>query len=383
MISKCRRVILGVVLASTAFIEADAKVTEAERGPIKSLMHTFESEMEKLRPYLVSDAAFEDPAARPKVEAALKTLEKQVNRAKPKGIDKNPGFRITYDLMAHHIRQTKRAFDSGKLPYARMRLNATANFCMSCHTQTPEQKNAFIGPWGNSADLKAATVVNSEYLFITRRFDQALARMDELIRKYPKSDLKAEQFLDVYRRKLAIFARVQRDPKAAVASFKADLGNKALPADIRKRVESWIADFEAWGKEKEDPSAMTDEKLMAFVKKALPEERLRQSAVAAPEIVKALRLSGLLYERLLNSPDPALAQEFLFYLAGIERQLAPFYWYSLSDSYLRECITKYPKRPYTKKCYDAFETDLRQRYQGQGKTDDDVQAQLERLKSHL
>ncbi len=371
--------LLGFFLICTV---ASGKVTRVERGQIKSLMHTFQAEIAKLRPYVTSEAAFADPKARVEIAASLNTLEKQASRSAPDGISSNPGFRITFDLMAQHLRQTKKVFDAGKYQAARIRLNATPNFCMSCHTQTPEKSDGILGAWGKT-ELKEVTAGNAEYLFITRRFDEALKQMDELIRKFPKSNLKPDQFMDVYRRKLAIFARVKRDPAAAIVNFKKDLENADIPQDVRRNVEGWTSYFESWKSEKEDPSRLSTEKLVAYVSKSLPEEKFRKIAPADPDVVAYLRLSGLLYERLLNENDSPHVQEILYYLAGIERQLSPLYWYSLSESYLRECITKYAKKPYTKKCYDVLESDLRNRYSEQGKTEDDVQTQLDRLKEYL
>jgi len=372
-----------VVSIFFSFSLAIAEMSSIEKAQVKVVMHTFEAEMAKLRPYLVSDEAFQDPKALEKIDRALKSLEKQLNVKKPKGIEDNPGFRVTFDLMAHHIRQARRSFDRRQLSNARQRLAATGNFCMTCHTQTPESANAFIGPFGEDPKLKSPTLVNAEFLFITRRFDQALDRMNELIRKYPKSSLRADQLMDVYRRKLAIFARVQRNPKAAIENFKTDLANKEIPMDVRRNVEGWIKYLEAWQIEKEDPAQLNTAKLMEFVKRRIPEEQLRKIAPADPDIVANLRLSGLLYERLLNEPESPFAQEILYYLAGIERQLSPLYWYSLSDSYLRECVRRFPKRPLTKTCYDTLESHLRARYLGDGKTDEDVQNQLSELKQYL
>lgn len=339
--------------------------------------------MRKLRPLISSEAEFENPKAQPQIAASLNTLEKQLSRNAPKGIENNPGFRITYDLLAQHLRQTKKAFDAKKLPYARQRLNATTNFCMTCHTQTPEAKASFFGPLNEDSGLKPITVSNAEYLFITRRYDQALSKIDALVRQYPKSDLKSDNFMDVYRRKLAIFARVYRKPKDAIANFKADLASKEIPMDVRRNVEAWIQFFENWQKEKEDPAEFPTDKLLSFVEKNMPIEQTRQISPADPDVVAKLRFSGLLYERLFKEGNSPSAQKLLFYLSGIERQLSPLYWYSLSDAYLRECVIRYPKQSYSQKCYDAFATDLKNRYLDQGKGDDEVEAQLAGLKPYL
>lgn len=363
---------------------ARADVTAAERGQIQAWMHAFEAELAKLRPYLVSDDSFQDANARKRIGEALTSLEKQASSGTPKGIEANPGFRVTYDLMAQHLRHTRKAFDDGKYGYARLRLNATTNFCASCHAQMPERKNEFVGEWGEMADLKAATLVNAEYLFITRRFDQALAKFDVLIRTYPASGLKAEQVMAVYGRKLAIFSRVKRDPGAAIANLRADLKNGKLPKDARASIEVWISVFERWKKKnKVDPSKLPTEKLIAFVKENAPGDKFRKLMPSDPDVVTYLHLSGLLYERLLSESEARFSQEILYYLAGLERPLAPLHWYSLSDSYWRECITKYPKMAYTKRCYEAYETELRERYPAQGKSAEDVRIQLERLKSYL
>ena len=72
----------------------------------------------------------------------------------------------------------------------------------------------------------------------------------------------------------------------------------------------------------------------------------------------------------------------LYLLARCERSLAPLYWYSLSEIYLKECIVQFPKQSYGKKCLDAYEQGMHERYFGKP-IPEGVKNSIESLKRYL
>ncbi len=337
--------------------------TDADPGrwQLMTLMHTFEKELTKLRPYLVADEKFKDPANRAEIQKSLKVLEESVKGDRPATIEGNPNFSLNFSLMSYHVQRLIRAFDHGGFEIARRDLNATAHFCVTCHTQIPTPKGSLAGLW-MGPETEAATFENAEFLFITRRFKAALEKYDELVRKFPKSGLKSEQVGEVFNRKLALFARVMRDPHEAVINFKKDLENKELPAEFQTNLKTWILAFESWKAEKTKIDSMKIDELVAFANKNRPTADTRKLTSSDPELVRALRLSGKLYEFLTKDPGGKHSQEILLNLALIEKQLSQLYWYSLYQSYLRECVLKYPKKPLTKTCFDLYEADVKEQF---------------------
>lgn len=376
------RTILALALA-LIIPRAQAEEPDSDRWRLMNLMHTFEREFSKLRPYLVSDEKFSDPKARPEIQQALKSLEEVVKAQRPKKIDANPNFSLNFSLMSYHLQRVRRGFEHGGYAYARRDLNATAHFCATCHTQTSTPKQRLGGLW-SGPETDAVTYENAEFLFITRRFDQALEKYSELLRKYPKSGLKLEQVEGVFNRKLALFARVMRDPQAAIESFKKDLQNKELPAEAQANAQTWIKEFESWKNENPKIENQRPEAFMAYVGKSRPGASAPKLAPSDSGLIRALRVSGKLYELLVKDPGGKFAQEILYDLALYERQLSQLYWYSLYQSYLRECVLKYPKKPLTKTCFDLYEADIKEEYAADLKSlPEDMRSAIEVLRKNI
>jgi tetratricopeptide (TPR) repeat protein len=351
-----------------------------EDGRTKVLMHSLVLEFAKMNPYLASDKAFSSEKGREVVGESLKILAGKV-KSPPAALKKSTGFRITYNLLADHIEKTNDVFTRGEMEYARMKVNGIGNLCAACHMQAPKISNysafEFIAERG-----KEATFENAEFLFVIRRYDESLALFDRLVRAYPSKNLASDQLSEVYRRKLAIFARVYRDPIVATTNLKEDLKNGNLPMDIRREIEAWISTLDKWKLEKSDPAKMKTPELLAFVRKNLPATVGRKITPSHPELLSVLRLSGLLYERLYQEPDSPQTQELLYSLAQFERALSPLYWYSLNEIYLKECIVQFPKREFSKKCFEAYREGMQERYFGRT-LPDGVKRSLDALKAYL
>lgn len=177
-----------------------------------------------------------------------------------------------------------------------------------------------------------------------------------------KSGLASDQFTDLYRRKLSIFARVKRDPDAGIQNLTEDLNNPKIPANVRENVKDWIAALSKWKQETLDPAKLNTKDLIAFAAQKIPTNLNRRIGPTDPELINLLRLSGLLYERLYSETDPALTQGLLYNLALCERSLSPFPWYSLNEIYLKECVIRFPKQPLSKKCYEAYKDGMTERF---------------------
>ncbi len=353
---------------------------DSENGRVKATMHTFLVEMAKVTPYLSTTEAFTSKEGKAAISPALESLAKKA-RNPPEKLKESAGFRISFGLLADHIQKTKAVYDKGEMEYARLRLNGMANLCASCHTQTPVKAKGSLFPPVDDLTSKVS-FENANFLFVIRRYEQALAQFDSLLRGYPDSGLPSDLIGDVFRRKVAVFARVYRDPKAAVASLRADLKNGKLPSDARDNVNVWIAGFEKMAKDKTDPSKYSTTKLIEYVSKGMPKELNRKIPTGDPQLLNLLYLSGLLYERLLQEPNSPQTQELLYYLALLERSLAPVVWYSISEVYLKECVVAFAPSTASKRCLDAYESGMRERFFGRN-IPEPIQNSIDALKEYL
>lgn len=374
-----KHLVSALILAGLCF-SGGASFAESDKAQIKRLMHSFVEELAKMTPYMASEKAFSSPEGKKLVGQALDRLNSKFDKP-PTALKETPGFAITFGLLEDHIKRTKTLFEKGELEYARMRLNGTTNLCASCHTQTPDfRKGSAFYPFDDLS--KKVSFENANFLFVIRRYDQALAQYETLIRDYPKSGLPSDALGEVFRRKLAIFVRVRRNPTQALESLNGDLKNDHLPSDVRQNIKDWIDDFKKMAAEKEDPSSFDTAHLLAYVKNKLPTEPVRKIPNGDPQLLNLLYLSGLLYERLYSEVKPDQIQELLYYLAVCERSLAPVVWYSIPEIYLKECVVRYPKRPFAKTCFNAYEEGMKERFFGR-RMPETIEESVSALKSLL
>ncbi len=372
-----KKYVVAVLLSVSVCPLAQA---DEDRGRVKAFMHTFVMELSRMSPYLLSEGAFASAKGKETVGTALANLDKRVQNP-PKLLQTSPGFRITYSLLSDHIARTKVVFDKGEFEYARMRLNGMTSMCASCHTQTPEISPR--SPLAAFTNFGAnATFENAVFLFTIRQYDQALAQFDRLVRQYPKSGLSSAHIMDLYRSKLAIFARVKRNPDAGIKNLKEDLKNSKLPVDAKQNIEFWIAGFSKWKEEAKNPESLTTPELVAYVARELPPTMNRKIAPSDPQLLNLLRLSGLLYERLFSASDADATQSLLYHLAQCERSLSPLNWYSLNEIYLKECVVRYPKQKYSKKCFEAYREGMEERFGNKGMPES-IKDSIEALKKYI
>ena len=381
------KIVASVVVLNVFAILIFTEPTRAVSPPVdiklKMLMHSFLSEMEKLRPYLTSEENFQSAKARTVVGPAIAALQSRTVGDAPDTIEKNAGFRLNFGMLKYHFRKTKEAYDIGAFELARQNLNATGAICLGCHSQLPQKPGKPFPTWAERDESKKLTLEEAEYLFVMRNFSGALAAYDELVQGFPKNGIDASQLPALYRRKLALLARVQRDPAVAIQNLKKDLLNEKIPAGTQQDLKSWISYFEKWQKESVNPESLSTEALLKYVKENMPEGIERQIAPADADIVRFLRLSGLLYERLLKEPGSSPAQELVFRLALIEKILAKKYWYSLHQAYLRECIVGFPKSATSKLCFDTYVKDIQEQFAARSRVPEGAQATIDSLKKYV
>lgn len=345
---------------------------------VRSLMHQFLGEFQQLQPYLVSSDKFQEEQSKKAVGRVLSDLVKRTNKTAPTEIGENENFRLTFRLLKDHFEKTQKVFENKEYEYARIRLNGTINFCISCHTQMPVSKG-----WSGSLGLaKEPSLELAEFAFLVRRFDEGLAMYDKLVRSYPKYPLTEEQLYQIYRRKIAIFARVKRDAETAVTNLNEDLKNKALPDLVRVNIRNWVKKFEEWKNEEFNFEKASDKDLIAYAKKEIPENFSTKMNPQDAEVIPLLRVSSYLYERLHQNKRSDFFPEFLYYLAACEKQISSVYWYSVEDSYLKECVQKYPKSKMKTKCFNAYKESVASRYTG-GVIPDYIQKSIDSLKQNL
>jgi hypothetical protein len=342
-----------------------AESTDADKIPLKATMHFFYGTILDLKPYMVSYDAFKDPKNKMTIITSLKNFESKLTELEPQKIKNTSGFGATYGLISRHLRDTQELLESGIYEYAWDKLNATTGLCIACHTRIPEKIETI--PWKVLKDRmeKGPNFRDAEFLFLSHQYEKALEQFDGIIKNFSEGQNLSELKL-ILERKLAFFARVNRDPVMAIKSFNINLSNKKLPKQISKTIKTWIDSFKTWSQEPpKDYKNLSDLELLELVKQKIDTKLFgRKIDLNDPYLVDLLRYSGILYERLfgpkLSKSDSAA--EMLYLIAKIEQDLAPIRFYSLSDVYFKECITEYSKSPIAKKCFVDYSVSIKSKF---------------------
>lgn len=335
---------------------------QTKTEPLPSLMHSFYSTIFELRPYISSPEKFADKKNKPKIGKLLKELSEKVSNSSSPEISESIGFNYTYSLLAQHIRDTRYLYDREFYSSAQNQLKATMGFCISCHDRLPKLTQYKSGNAG-TVPGKDETFEDAEFYYIAHQFDSALAIFDKKISDFKKDD-DLELLNRALVRKVTFYTRIAREPQVAVKSFTEDLKNKNLPGETQAIIKSWIKEFVAWQDELlAKPEAKSESK---FLKEADTFINANVSGLqvnlAYPSLIKLLRVSGQLYEMAYNKKASEEKAEILYLLAKCERDLVSIRGYSLSDVYLKDCVTAFPKSKVARKCFIDYELSMKQKF---------------------
>jgi hypothetical protein len=387
---------LPIVLVVLLFIFFSHRGLGQKQDDVKTTMHEFLDHILSLQPVLTSQDTFNDPKNKMLIEDELTALHKLTDQAAGHSTFGKTQYRFSRQALHDQFDSASRAYNYGNKEYARDSLNASLSLCMSCHTQlpAPARPSSFLTKLVKTPQLPEDMYKQAELVFVMWEYDWALALYDQIIAEYPKNKLKSEKIRQALERKLTIFARVKRDPKAAIVSFKKDLRNQGLPDYLKNNIRFWITEFESWNKNGTiDVKAMDDAGLEKYVSQnldlikdpALIEKTPNAKKVDSPNMVSYLKISGILFEYLNTHPDTKLKPEILYRLSLCDSKINYNFFYSLSDLYLKECVVSYPKFPIAQKCFDQYKNKVLSRYMVhyQNEVPDEVKAELKELESKL
>ena len=126
------------------------------------------------------------------------------------------------------------------------------------------------------------------------------------------------------------------------------------------------------------------ESLPKFIEKHLsPLDMKQEIAFTGEKDISLLISSGILLHHLVENPQTDLAPEILYWLSLVDHRMSQTYFFSLGDLYLKDCVKKYPKSPYARKCYQEYADSIEAGYSGSSGTDipDEEKKELNKLKA--
>jgi hypothetical protein len=368
-------VLFVLLLAMSTAVTAKDSVKK-----INYTMTKIGKEIQVLFPYMFNKDKFEKAENEKKIGKKISKVTKLLKDAS-EHFEKSPlTYVLNHKVIVDHMEETEQVFKEGNKDYAQLMLKASTHLCMNCHTQDKEDRKLFYGiSRGNfDNDFEFA-----EFNFMTRNYNKALKYYDQFL-KGSKDQRKVKTSL---RRKLTIFADIQKTPDRALVSFEKDINQTNISKMNKDSVLAWMDGFRKWKKSDElKIKKINKEEVNRLVKKFLFPLKMRSPFhVEGINLVTYVRLRGILNEYLMTEPEEAEMPKILYWLALSDRALNYNVFYSMGNTYLKACMRYYNKYPEVKDCYNEYEENVIFSYTGSAGTHlpKDVQMELDEFKKLL
>jgi hypothetical protein len=350
----------------------------------KGVMNKVYESFLKIMPYIYSDKIENierDKKTESELIAYLNDLKTAFKGAKHTNLLKIPGFKPSLETINTHIQDTIDAVSAKNKVFAHARLKAMTTLCISCHTGLSDRisGNAFGEAMASTKREEFPTdFAFANFLYLIRRFPEAKNYYELAIKNaISKSHAVGKNMItddkvingDIYtslRRVVSIFTKINIKPQSAIEFLNKFKNDKNISKLTRLDIEIWITALSKWKKFDFSSVKNIDEFITTNL---VPLEDAKAKVFSGEADITLLISAGVLTKYLNDHPDTEQTPNLLYWLAIAERRLSSSYFFSLSDLYLKECITQYSKSVYAKKCYLEFEDNLIFGYSGSSGTD--------------
>ncbi len=390
---------LLIILCTSALFLSLGSSKMPETSAKKTMNIVFRGFM-GLIPYMSDPMKFKDPANKVKIHTHLSTMRNAFSNARHVKKFSLPGINPSFEQVKQHLKETFDAFELGQPDFARVRLRATGQLCMTCHTQLEPNRGA-VGQLNLISRSDFTTDYDyAEFLFLIRDYKKAqryyekdievviektqeMAKMSKISKKL-KATYKGRRIEDSLEKILTIHTKVKYNPIKVISLLDKYKDHKNISAHSKQRFSSWVSSLNKWKGIKEI-QINRENQLDKFLSKYVSKYETEVAMQGGSHEVTLLIASGVLYKHLLKNPKGETGAKLLYWISKIDHILSNTYLYSLSELYLKRCITEYSKSSWAKKCYRSYEDQINIGYTGSsGKfIPEDELKEMKRLKSFL
>ncbi|MBX7096873.1 MAG: hypothetical protein K1X89_04090 [Myxococcaceae bacterium] len=347
------------VLLGGAALAAGAP--DAGRPAVVSAMRANFGALMTLQPYLASQARFADPGNAEEIAHQLVILRqtRHAFRAPPR--TEEPGVAAMMALFDGYLSTAQDRFAKGAHEAARHQLQTATGFCLGCHTRVVVAKD-YADLQGQVSSLELTPLERADLLAATRQFREALALYQELLAGPARGELAQRLLADAAKGALRITVVVHDDAQETVAWLGELTKRPELGVALRRDVEAWLKEAEAW---RAEPAPAKDEPVAATVARA---RALLNAGGPLPGEVTLLRAGALLHRALAREPTGKSRGEAL-YLLGLSASGTPdTFRYELDQLYFEACIRENPHSELARRCHERLESNVTLAFTGSAGT---------------
>ena len=351
-------------------------------GDLNQVMSRLGTIMEELLPLVVSRRSL-DPAEQQTIFQSVKEMELLFRKAESHLRQKSTTYEISYEYMLAHLATIREAFSHLELNFVRSQLYELGAICTSCHTQDTRTRTLFQGA---KRERFSDDHSYAEFNYITRNYPLALRYYDAFLRS---SSRKTElEIIQPLQRVITVFVQVRNNPDLAVQSLRAYLPLAQHTSATREQLLGWIKGAQLLAPIAREAGELSEfTQLERFVQRVLAEPLNSLEAAYADPVqeVERVWLRGVLYRYLSRHATESEVPKILYWLALSNRAIDYNFYFSLSDLYLKECMTHFPRHAIARQCFQEYESYVRNLYAGSGGDfmPEEVRQELQRFRRQV
>ena len=362
-----------VLLLSTLSCRTTPKpdLPPAETKAFSGQMQNMAQDVRDLVPYLYDREAFQAPANRGKVEAALDGFAKASHEVKTESGQQILGDPLLVERTLSRLRDDANralgSFREGQYEFARSVAKASLGSCFQCHSVTPPGRSA---RWDidQVANLKLEPLEKFDLLVATRKYDRAVELAEGVLKdpQFPRDH--AFDYEALLRRYLALVIRVEAAPARARDALDRVLQKTELPRYDADQITAWRASLKVWAKEPVR-TVKNAKDLFAQVAACLGRAaKLQHFEKDHAGDVEYLRATAILHNNLRVLSTVGDQAKALYLLGRAYEVMDDLGAWNLHESYYEACLVKDPKGALGRTCYDRLEASLLMGFSGSAGT---------------
>jgi hypothetical protein len=361
----------GLIVLSASAVSIDF-FPEDSRAEAKTVMKNVYESYVKIIPYIYSSEKVMDISInedeKVKLINNLTDLSKYFKESKHDKLFQTPALESSLLVINDHLKNTISYVKSGNFVFAQKRLNEIGSLCISCHTQLPV--NISKESFGYDLVKEKRMTFDSDYsyanyLYMVRDFNESKKYFEKSIESSLGSSKTMNKIIPSLRKIVSIDTKVQFNYVKAISLLGKWSTDSRLLSSDREIVMNWKRDLLSW----KGFDVAKIESIPSFIKNNLMViDKNKEILISGDKDMTLLISSGVLSKYFIDNPNSKQAPEILFWMAIAERQLSQSFFFSLGDTYLKNCIRNYPQDPFAVKCYRELALGVTASFSGSGGT---------------
>jgi len=358
-------------MSKTKIENKSSETQNSTKSNHQILMNNALGNFVELMPFLRNEKTFLDPQNEKKIAHLIQELQIVFSKTKKEELLKQEIFATNNLIIEDNLNTVLFALEGGSKKFAHQRLKETMNLCFHCHAQLPaEYTSNFYDGLNNIKRSEVSTDKEyADYLFLVRNFAESEKYYKIVISNFlknkqakPNVPMTASQENDLIsslQQLMIYYLKIEISPKMALDYLNTlESQFELFPKFTKVKLNSWKKDSADWSKKSISDLEVSDNPtLQAFLKNTLAPLLVKHKDHQERD-VDLLIANGILAQYAFTHPqDPDMAIA-IYYIGMAEKELNTLSFYSLAESYFRECIIRFPKHEIAPKCYDEYEESM-------------------------